>query len=132
MHRNIAAGFIDMPTAFFFGVAGAVVCRQALRIKFTNLARRRKWVDNGDTFATHCVGGILATVATGLFARKEVAAYDGATIVDGGVFFDGNLKQLGIQVLEAVIGFMWSFVGSFLLYALIDCIPGLEVLADDE
>ncbi|KAF4313399.1 putative ammonium transporter protein [Botryosphaeria dothidea] len=127
-----SAGFIDMPTAFFFGIAGAVVCRQALRIKFTNLARRFKWVDNGDTFATHCVGGILATVATGLFARKEVAAYDGATIVDGGVFFDGNLKQLGIQVLEAVIGFTWSFVGSFVLYALIDCIPGLEVLADDE
>ncbi|EKG19686.1 Ammonium transporter [Macrophomina phaseolina MS6] len=127
-----SAGFIDMTTAFFFGIAGALVCRQALRIKFTEFARRWKWVDNGDTFATHCVGGILATIATGLFARKEVAAYDGATIVDGGVFFDGNVKQLGIQVLEAIIGFTWSFVGSFALYAVIDCIPGLEVLADDE
>ncbi|KAL1620241.1 hypothetical protein SLS56_009733 [Neofusicoccum ribis] len=127
-----SAGFIDMPTAFFFGVAGALVCRQALRIKFTDFARRWRWVDNGDTFATHCVGGILATVATGLFARKDVAAYDGASVIDGGVFFDGNVKQLGIQVLEAVIGFTWSFVGSFVLYALIDCVPGLEVLADDE
>lgn len=44
-----SAGFIDMPTAFFFGVGGALICRQALRIKFTDLARRIRWVDNGDT-----------------------------------------------------------------------------------
>lgn len=129
---NTAAGFIDMPTAFFFGIGGAVVCRQALRIKFTSAAQRFKWVDNGDTFATHCVGGVLATIATGLFARKEVAAYDSETDIAGGVFFDGNVQQLGVQLLEALIGFVWSFVGSFVLYALIDCIPGLEVLADDE
>lgn len=121
-----------MPTAFFFGIGGAVVCRQALRIKFTSAAQRFKWVDNGDTFATHCVGGVLATIATGLFARKEVAAYDGETDIAGGVFFDGNVRQLGVQLLEALIGFVWSFVGSFVLYALIDCVPGLEVLADDE
>ena len=127
-----AAGFIDLTTSFFFGVVGAVICRQALRIKFTNFAHRFKWVDNGDTFATHCVGGLVGTIATGLFAQKEVAAYDGATIIDGGVFFDGNAKQLGIQVLEAVIGFTWSFVGSYILFALIDCVPGLEVLAKDE
>lgn len=127
-----AAGFIDMPTSFFFGVFGAVICRQALRIKSTKFAAKMKWVDNGDTFATHCVGGIVGTLATGLFARKEVALYDGATVIDGGVFFDGNVRQLGIQLLEAVIGFTWSFVGSYVLFALIDCVPGLEVLAKDE
>jgi ammonium transporter len=127
-----AAGFIDMPTALFFGILGAIVCRQALRIKFTKLAARLRWVDNGDTFATHCVGGILGTISTGLFASKEVAAYDGATVIDGGVFFDGNVKQVGIQLLEALIGFTWSFVGSYIIFALIDCVPGLEVLAKDE
>jgi len=127
-----SAGFIDMPTAFFFGIGGAVVCRQALRIKFTKFAARWRWVDNGDTFAIHCVGGILATISTGLFARKEVAAYDGATVIDGGVFFDGNVKQVGIQLLEAIIGITWSFAGSYIIFALIDCIPGLEVLAKDE
>lgn len=126
-----SAGFIDMPTAFFFGILGAVVCRQALRIKFTDLARRWRWVDNGDTFATHCIGGIVATIATGLFAQKEVAAYGGA-VVDGGVFFDGNVRQLWVQIVEVLIGFTWSFVGSFAIIALIDCIPRLEVLAVDK
>jgi ammonia channel protein AmtB len=127
-----AAGFIDMPTAFFFGFFGAVICRQALRIKFTDFARKMRWVDNGDIFATHCVGGFVGTIATGLFARKEVAGYDGATVIDGGVFFDGNVKQLGIQILEALVGFTWSFVGSYALIALVDCVPGWEVLAVDE
>lgn len=127
-----SAGFIDLTTSFFFGVVGALVCRQALRIKFTNFAQRWKWVDNGDTFATHCIGGLLGTVMTGLFARKEVAAFDGATEIAGGVFFDGHGKQLGIQLLEALVGFTWSFCISYLIIALIDCIPGLEVLAEDK
>lgn len=127
-----SAGFIDMPTSFFFGVFGAIIGRQALRIKFTKLAQRLRWVDNGDSFATHFVLGTVGTIATGLFAQKEVAAYDGATIIDGGVFFDGNVKQLGIQILEAVIGMTWSFIGSYIIIAFIDCIPGLEVLAKDE
>jgi ammonia channel protein AmtB len=104
-----SAGFIDLTTSSFFGVGGALICHQALRFKFTDLTRRIRWVDNGNTFATHCVGGMVGTVATGLFARKEVAAYDDATVIDGGVFFDGNIKQLGIQMLEALIGFTWSF-----------------------
>ena len=127
-----AAGFIDLTTSFFFGALGAIICRQALRIKFTDFARRWRWVDNGDTFATHCVGGFCGTIATGLFAQKAVAAYDGATEIDGGVFFDGNLKQLWIQIVEALIGFSWSFVGSYVLFALIDCVPGFEVLAKND
>jgi ammonia channel protein AmtB len=127
-----SAGFIDLTTAFWFGVGGAVICRQALRIKFTEWARRWRWVDNGDVFATHCVGGVVGTIATGLFARKEVAAYDGYTDIPGGVFFDGNWKQVGIQLLEALVGFVWSFVGSYAIVFLIDCVPGLEVLAEDK
>ena len=120
-----------MPTSLLFGFVGAVVMRQALRIKFTDFARRWRWVDNGDTFATHCVGGALATIMTGLFAQKKVAAYGGVE-VDGGVFFDGNIRQFWVQIVEALIGFTWAFVGSYVIIALIDCVPGLEVLATDK
>ncbi|RYP05169.1 hypothetical protein DL764_003990 [Monosporascus ibericus] len=126
-----AAGFIDMPTAFCFGIFGALLCRQAVRIKFTDFARRWRWVDNGDTFATHCVGGVAATICTGLFAQKEVAAYGGVE-VDGGVFFDGNVRQLWVQVVEVLVGITWSFFGTLFIIALIDCIPGFEVLAPND
>jgi len=127
-----SAGFIGLTTSFFFGVVGALVCRQALRFKFTETARRLRWVDNGDTFATHCVGGVLGTVMTGLFASREVAGYDGVTVIDGGVVFDGNVRQLWVQIVEALVGFTWAFVGSYVLIALVDCVPGLKVLAVDE
>ncbi|KAH8805819.1 putative ammonium transporter [Xylogone sp. PMI_703] len=127
-----SAGFIDLTTAFFFGVAGAFVCRQALRIKFTETARRLKWVDNGDTFATHCIGGFMGTIATGLFARKEVAGYDGVTDIKGGAVFDGNWGQIWIQIVEALIGFTWTFVVTYLIMILIDSIPGFEVLSEDD
>ena len=127
-----SCGFIDMPTAFLFGVIGSLLCSQALRFKFTKFAAKYKWVDNADTMATHCIGGVFGTLVTGLFARRDVAAYDGETEIVGGAFFDGNWSQIWVQLLEAVIGFVWSFVGSFILYALVDCIPGLEVLDTDE
>ncbi|KAM0756480.1 Rh-like protein/ammonium transporter [Meredithblackwellia eburnea MCA 4105] len=126
-----SAGFVDMPTAAFFGVIGATICRLALMIKFTKFAARVRWVDNGDTFATHCIGGFAGTLLTGLFARKEVAAYDGTEIL-GGVIFDKNYGQLWTQCFEALFGFTWAFIGSYLIICLLDCIPGLEVLAKDE
>jgi len=115
-----------------FGIFGALLARQALRIKFTAFARRWRWVDNGDTLATHCICGFAATIMTGLFGSKEIAAYDGVSDIAGGVVFDGNIRQLGIQMLEACIGLVWSFVISWVLIALIDCVPGLEVLCTDE
>lgn len=57
---------------------------------------------------------------------------DGATEIYGGVFFDGNIAQIGIQLVEALIGFTWSFGVSYAIYAGLDCIPGLEVLATDK
>lgn len=50
-----AAGFIDLPTAFFFGVFGATLCRQALRIKFTEKAS-----GNGSTMVTRLPRTVLA------------------------------------------------------------------------
>ncbi|RYP50078.1 hypothetical protein DL769_011005 [Monosporascus sp. CRB-8-3] len=94
-----AAGFIDKPTAFCFGIAGALLCRQASRIKFTGFARRRRWIANGDTFATHCVGGVTTTICTGLLGQKEVEG--------GGVFFDSNVRQLWVQVVEVLMGIAW-------------------------
>jgi ammonia channel protein AmtB len=69
---------------------------------------------------------MVGTIAMGLFARKEVARYDGATIIEG------NTRQLGTQILEALVGFTWPFVGSYILFALVDCVPGLDVLAENE
>jgi len=74
---------------------------------------------------------MVGTIATGLFARKEVAGYDGATATWWRLF-GGNIWEPGIQVLEALMGFTWSFLGSYILFALVNCVPGLEALAENE
>jgi ammonia channel protein AmtB len=42
------------------------------------------------------------------------------------------VRQLWVQIVEALIGFTWSFVGSYIIFALIDCVPGFEVLAKND
>ncbi|PWN52016.1 putative ammonium transporter [Violaceomyces palustris] len=125
-----AGGFVGMGSAVVLGAIGSVFSRQVLRFKFTERAQRLRWVDCGDTFTTHCVGGVLATICTGIFASKEITAYDGTEIV-GGALFDGNWAQIPVQLLEAVVGFTWTFSASYFFIALIDCVPGLEVLCMD-
>jgi len=53
------------------------------------------------------------------------AAATGYSRTAEGVFF-GSLRQIGIQIgiqiLEALIGFTWSFVGTYLTVAVIDCV----------
>jgi hypothetical protein len=31
-----------------------------------------------------------------------------------------------------LVGFTWSLCGSYVLIAIVDCVPGFEVLASDE
>lgn len=84
------------------------------------------------SFSPHALLAVSAQPLsrTSLPERKSQRAYDGVMGIFGGVFFNGNIMQPGVQLLEAVIGFTWSFCAPYLLIALNDCVPGLEVLAE--
>lgn len=127
-----AGGFVGLTDALFLGIIGSTLSRQMLKFKFTSIAAERRWVDPADVFTTHAFGGLCATLMTGVFASREVAAYDGATDIVGGVLHDGNIRQLAIQLVEGLLGGAWSFGASFIFIALIDCVPGFEVLATDD
>lgn len=128
-----AGGFVGMSDAVVMGVLGALACRVFLRFKSSALATQKlRWVDPADMFASHALGGVVATLATGFFASREVAAYDGATSIAGGALHDGHWHQLLIQAVEAAVGLTWSFCASYAIIAAIDLVPGLEVLSTDE
>lgn len=128
-----AGGFVSLLDSFFLGIIGSMLIYQVLKFKSSHLARNSlKWVDPADVFATHCFGGIVATLLTGVFGSRQAAAFDGSTDIVGGVLRDGNWHQLLIQGLEGLIGAIWSFSASYFFIALIDCVPGLEVLCTDE
>lgn len=127
-----AGGFVSLTDAAILGVIGATAIFCMLKFKFTKRAADLKWVDPADVFATHAFGGLLATLLTGIFGQRTYAAFDGVTDIAGGVLHDGHYGQLAIQLLEGSIGAIWSFGASFVIIALIDCIPGFEVLCTDE
>ncbi|MBO5525239.1 MAG: ammonium transporter [Clostridia bacterium] len=56
----------------------------------------------------HMANGIWGTIAVGLFADPELAAYWG--LADGGLFMTGHFTQLGLQLLGFVTVAAWAAV----------------------
>ncbi|MCO5562920.1 hypothetical protein L7F22_016556 [Adiantum nelumboides] len=127
-----AGGFVSLTDAVILGFLGSCAIYCMLKFKFTKKAHELAWVDPADVFATHAFGGVIATLLCGIFGQKLYAGFDGVTDIHGGVLHDKNYSQFFIQLLEGSIGVIWSFSASYFFIALIDCIPGFEVLCTDD
>ena len=80
--------------------------------------------DSLDVFPVHGVGGILGTLAVGVFA---------AVGLGGTGFSTGGMgRQLAVQALGVLVTAVWSGVLSYLLLKGIDALIGLRVDADME
>jgi len=79
-----------------------------------------------DAFGVHGIGGTWGALATGLFASKAINSA-GAD----GLFF-GNPAQLGIQAIAVLISWVFCFVGTLIILAIVAGITGLRVTEEDE
>ncbi|MDP2657835.1 MAG: ammonium transporter, partial [Candidatus Deferrimicrobium sp.] len=116
-----ASGFVEPVFALLIGVAAGAICYGAVMMK-----GRLGYDDSLDVVGVHCVGGVLGTLATGLFATKLVNP-GGA---DG--LFYGNPKQLAIQALAVAVVLVYSFVVTYVLLKVLDKLMGLRVSREDE
>ncbi|GKT58418.1 ammonium transporter [Colletotrichum tofieldiae] len=120
---GIISGLVGITPA-----AGFVCCFYTVR--YQHLLR----VDDGlDIFAIHGVGGYVGDILTGLFAHKMVPALDGVSgdTYDGG-WWNGNFRQLGLQLAGATTCAAWSFFISCILLFAINKIPGMHIRATEE
>jgi len=102
--------------SIFIGlVAGVVV---VLSVIF--LDRTLKIDDPVGAVSVHGVCGSWGTLAVGLFA------------VDGGLFYGGDLKLLGVQAIGVVAGFVWAFGTGYILFTVIKKTIGLRVSEEEE
>ncbi|KAK9898240.1 ammonium transporter [Cystobasidium minutum MCA 4210] len=124
-------GYVGLPAALLFGFVGGSVCFWTSKFKFTRMAKKIGWVDPCDVTGAHWAGGVAGNLMTGIFAQASIAATDGATEIPGG-WLDGHFVQLGYQLADTVAATAYAFVITYCLVALIDCVPGLEMLATDE
>ncbi|WP_203473699.1 ammonium transporter [Dissulfurispira thermophila] len=80
--------------------------------------------DSLDAFGVHGIGGIIGTLATGLFAQKAINP-SGAD----GLFF-GNPRLFITQLIAVAITIVYSFIVTAVILKVLDKTVGLRV--DDE
>ncbi|KAF4339931.1 ammonium permease MEPA [Fusarium beomiforme] len=123
-----AAGFTLVYVAPVIGGVTSLVCFYCVKYKYILS------VDDGlDIFAIHGIGGVIGDILTGFFATHYVPALDGVSgdAYEGG-WWDGNYRQMGLQLAGAVTCAAWSFVISCILLFVIGKIPGLHLRASEE
>ena len=100
-----AAGYITVLPALAIGVASSVICY----LMVAYVKPKFGYDDTLDAFGVHGIGGVLGTLATGLFASKAVNA------AGANGLFNGNPMQFIIQLKATVIILAYSFVLTFIL-----------------
>ena len=115
------AGYLGPGSAMVMGFAAGMCSYGAIVWK-----GKIGYDDSLDVMGTHGVGGILGTLAVGLFASKAVnpSASDG--------LFFGNSGQLGIQIVAVAATVVFAFVGTYLILKLVEGAMGLRVSPEEE
>jgi ammonium transporter, Amt family len=116
------AGFVQMSGAIWIGIGAGIVCWLAIAA----LKARIQYDDSLDAFGVHGIGGILGTLAVGLWASK---AANPAGI--NGLFY-GNPLQLWLQFKATALVMAYSFGMSLILLKAVDFVLGLRVTEHEE
>ena len=117
-----AAGFVGPISAIWIGVLASLVCYFCVAI----IKAKCGYDDSLDAFGVHGVGGILGTLATGLWATKVINPAG-----NNGLFY-GNPGLFVVQLKAVIITIVYSFIVSWVLLKIVDAVIGLRVSEDEE
>ena len=106
------AGWVTVGQSFFIGTLTAICCNIAVHWK------NKSSVDDAlDVFPTHGVGGIIGTILTAIFVHGLLA---------------GEYMNFFNHLLAIVLVFVYTFVGSYLLYWITDMMVNMRVSPESE
>ena len=123
-------GFIETWAAPSIGlIAGIIVVVGVLTVE--------KYLDDPiGALSAHGMAGIWGTLAVGLFASPRLIVDGAAPGVWYGLFGDANLSstfgQLGVQAVAVVATFVFVFITSYAIFAIIKATMGLRVTEAEE
>jgi Amt family ammonium transporter len=115
------AGFVSPAAAMLVGAVAGSCCYVAIVWK-----GRVGYDDTLDVLGTHGIGGIVGTLATGIFASTAVNPLG----ADG--LFAGNSSVFGAQVTAVVAVVLYSFLGTYAVLKLMEGSMGLRVAQEEE
>ena len=115
------AGYVTASTAALIGTVSGVVCYLAVSLK-----NRLKWDDALDVWGVHGVGGVLGTIALGVFATTAVnsAGADGLLAGNASFFVKQTVAVLGASGV--------AFVFTYGMLAVINQITPVRVSEEAE
>ncbi len=116
-----ASGFVGPISSIWIGIGAGVFCYIAVMLK-----PLFGYDDALDAVGVHGIGGTWGALATGLFASKAINSA-GAD----GLFF-GNPGQLVIQAEAVLVTWVFVFVGTLIILAIVAGITGLRVTEEEE
>jgi Amt family ammonium transporter len=115
------SGFVGPGAAMIIGLLAGGLCYLAIMWK-----AKVGYDDSLDVMGIHGVGGVIGTLAVGLFASKAVN-HAGA---DGLLF--GNPLLLAIQALAVLVAVGFSLAGTFVLLRVTQYFIALRLSPDEE
>jgi Amt family ammonium transporter len=109
-----ASGYVTAGGAVLIGLTVGGLCYSA-----TLLRARLKVDDALDVFAVHGVGGMFGALATGVLAVAAIGGVSGAV--------DGNIRQVGLQLVAVLATVAFSAVATFVIVKVVEVVLGLRV-----
>jgi Amt family ammonium transporter len=118
-----AAGFVTPVSAVAIGLIAGLLCF----VFVSEFKPRLNLDDSLDAFGVHGIGGIIGTLAAGIFASTAVNPAAG----QNGLIY-GNFRLFWIQFIAVSVVAAYSFIGTFVILKLIDWVMKVRVCVRDE
>jgi Amt family ammonium transporter len=119
-----ASGFVGPAAALVIGASAGLVCFFATM----TLKRVLKIDDSLDVFPVHGVGGMLGTLAAGIFASSELGIFSGQGLAEG--------VTIGGQLLTQLTGILavgvYTAVMTWIVLKIAGALVGLRVTPEQE
>jgi len=119
-----ASGYVGPAGAIIIGLTAGVVCFKATQY----IKKILKIDDSLDVFPVHGVGGILGTLATGIFISADLGVFSGK----GYAVAMTMSAQLAAQFVGVVVTILYTALATFLILQVVDVLTGLRVTQDEE
>ena len=113
-----AAGFVSGMAPIWIGLAAGIICCYAVGWK-----TKAGYDDALDVVGVHLVGGLVGSLAVGLFANPEFFGGD----FMAGLFYGGGMNLFGQQALANVATMIYSFVVTALVMIALKVTIGVRV-----
>jgi len=123
-----ASGYAGPMGAIVLGLIAGVVC-----LFFVSTIKNMFGYDDAlDVFGVHCIGGIVGAIGTGILVAPMLGGTGIMDYTTGKVADYDFWTQVIAQSKAVLMTLVWSGVGSFILYKIVDYTVGLRPSVEKE